>query len=60
MVFVLLTSFCLTGSRFIHLTRTELNLFLFMVKFYSLIYTAVKKTVKINKRFLFFPYVMTH
>ena len=31
-IFLFLTSLCVTGSRFIHLTTTDLNLFLFMAE----------------------------
>ena len=37
-VFLFLTSLCITGSRFIHLTRTDSNLFLFMTEQYSIAY----------------------
>ena len=36
--FLWLTSLCTIGSRFIYLTRTELNAFLFIAEYYSIVY----------------------
>ena len=36
--FLFLTSFCVRGSRFIHLTTTDSNLFHFMAEEYSTVY----------------------
>ena len=33
-----LTSLCIIGSRFIHLIRTDSNVFLFMAELYSIVY----------------------
>ena len=33
-----LTSLCIIGSRFIHLIRTDSNIFLFMAEWYSIVY----------------------
>ena len=40
MIFIclFLTSFCVIGSRFIHLNRTDSNAFLFMAEHYSIVY----------------------
>ena len=39
MIFVFLfTSLCITGSRFIHFTQTDSNVFLFMAEQYSIVY----------------------
>ena len=35
-VYLFLTSLCITGSRFIHITLTDSNLFLFMAEKYSI------------------------
>ena len=37
-IFLFLTSLCKIGSRFIHLIRTDSNVFLFMVEQYSIVY----------------------
>ena len=37
-IFLFLTLFCVTGSRFIHFTTTNSNLFIFMVEYYSIVY----------------------
>ena len=35
-----LTSLCIIGSRFIHLIRTDLNVFLFMAEYYPIVYNV--------------------
>ena len=37
-VFLFLTSLCIIGSRFIHLIRTDSNVFLFIAEQYSIMY----------------------
>ena len=37
-VFLFLTSLCITGSRFIHLTRTDSDFFLLMVEWYFIVH----------------------
>ena len=37
-IFLLLTSLCIIGSSFIHLIRTDSNVFLFMAEYYSIVY----------------------
>ena len=39
-IFLFLTHFTLTGSRFIHLITTDSNVFLFMAEWYSIVYIS--------------------
>ena len=42
-VYLFLTSLCITGSRFIHITLTDSNLFLFMAEKYSISTIMVRR-----------------